>query len=103
MRRIPGIEVFLNQPLAALATPHPSHTAAQIRHTQSQFGTISSQAPQFDAPTENIDQGLPAAAFQATSLAERIKPTFPGSNAILYGTLPSGKAWPNLKLPGKVG
>jgi hypothetical protein len=103
MRRIRSIEGLLNQPLAALATPHPSHTTTQIRHTQSQFGTISSQAPEFDAAAENIDQGQAAAAIQVTSLADRIRAPFPGSNDMLYSTLPSGEAWPNLKLLRKVG
>jgi hypothetical protein len=84
MRRIQGIKGLLNQPLAALANPQTHHDTAQICHTQSQFGTISSQPPEFDAAAENIDQGQAAAAIQVTSLADRIRAPFPGSNDILY-------------------
>jgi hypothetical protein len=31
---------IINQPLAALASPHPNLTKAQSRHTQSEFGTF---------------------------------------------------------------
>jgi hypothetical protein len=30
----------MTQPLAALASPDPSHTKAQLRHTQSELGTF---------------------------------------------------------------
>src|ERR1700683_3205651 len=37
VRAIPGL---INQPLAALASPVPRHTKAQLRHTQSWLGTF---------------------------------------------------------------
>jgi hypothetical protein len=72
-------------------------------HTQFQFGTNPSHTAEFDAAAEDIGQGQAAAAIQVTSLADRIRTPFPGSTDILYPTLPSGEAWPNLKLLRKVG
>jgi hypothetical protein len=34
----------MNQPLAALASPDPRHTKAQLRHTESEFGTFLAQS-----------------------------------------------------------
>src|SRR4029077_2707790 len=60
----------MNQPLAALANPDPRHTTAQLRHTQSEFGTISAHPAQLSLPPSfcadhRIVQSIVGQAFVA--------------------------------------
>ncbi len=51
---------LINQPLATLASPDPSLTQAQSRHTQSQFGTFLAHR------VDSLDHG--AGVFPPTGL-----------------------------------